>query len=315
LRSFKQKYSKITYLLPFLCDMARGKKKSKVIEYHSSSEEDEQEQQTSETRQSIDYLSDNNENDQNEFDNNQLNEDFENDDYPDVPKGFGMADVISKVLNQRIKSKNPVLAKRKTKIMKDIEATELEEKTVKETAKERRKKRQQQLSIPDHTTMDYERQLRKIGTRGVVTLFNAIAKHQREIAALRDENGSDNDELATQNLSKNAFIEMLKTSKNPNSITKTMKQQQKQKKTEENEKSKWAAVQDDYLMKSNFKDWDKESDNSGSDESDLPKLGSFSDNDNENGKDNSRKRKFNKHNKKSGSKTKNAKKVKTSRRK
>ena len=59
-----------------------------------------------------------------------------------------------------------MLAKRKTAIMKELETEYADRDRLKKLRIERREQRVKHLVIPDHTTLDYERQLRKVATRG-----------------------------------------------------------------------------------------------------------------------------------------------------
>lgn len=60
----------------------------------------------------------------------------------------------------------PVLAKRKTKAMKEMEQASVKRAESRGKSAVRRANMTQQFVIPDHTTTDYERQLKKIATRG-----------------------------------------------------------------------------------------------------------------------------------------------------
>lgn len=78
----------------------------------------------------------------------------------------GLADMMSKILNQQVKGKTPVLAKRKTAAMKEMEAGHDDSERLKKARLEKKAQREKQLHIPDHNSADYERQLRKLATRG-----------------------------------------------------------------------------------------------------------------------------------------------------
>ena len=97
----------------------------------------------------------------------------------------GLADMMSRILNQQTGA-NPVLAKRKTPLMKgtslglyDIRYTcfvtslpsEMEREKeqlqrLKEIRAERKARKEKQLVLPDPSTADFERQLRKLATKG-----------------------------------------------------------------------------------------------------------------------------------------------------
>ena len=60
----------------------------------------------------------------------------------------------------------PLLAKRKTKAMKEMEEEGAKRAESRGKAVARRAQMTQQFVVPDHTATDYERQLKKIATRG-----------------------------------------------------------------------------------------------------------------------------------------------------
>lgn len=68
--------------------------------------------------------------------------------------------------------------------MKEIESSRRESVESKKLRKAKQLDRAKQLAAPDSepSAIDFERQLRKIATRGVVALFNAISKAKREAA-------------------------------------------------------------------------------------------------------------------------------------
>lgn len=68
--------------------------------------------------------------------------------------------------------------------MKEIESSRRASVESKKLRKAKQLDRAKQLAAPDSepSAIDFERQLRKIATRGVVALFNAISKAKREAA-------------------------------------------------------------------------------------------------------------------------------------
>lgn len=105
--------------------------------------------------------------------------DDEADNAGDVETGAGMGAVIAKILSTDVGDGDPVLAKRKTKLMRDIEAEE--------AGDVKRKRKADKLAMAaklgqqtktDDTDIEKERNYKNIATRAVVALFNAIAKHQ-----------------------------------------------------------------------------------------------------------------------------------------
>ena len=135
----------------------------------------------------------------------------EDDEIGDVAKGDGFADMMAKILNQKTGDKIPVLAKRKTALMKEAEGSHIDSDRLKRQRAAKKVEKEKQLVVPDLSSADFERQLRKLATRGgnvevmtllvssckicdcevitfesltfvllVVALFNAIAKTKKE---------------------------------------------------------------------------------------------------------------------------------------
>ena len=59
-----------------------------------------------------------------------------------------------------------MLAKRKTALMKDIEGVHKDNHDMRKLRAERRVERTKQMVTPDASTADFERQLKKLATRG-----------------------------------------------------------------------------------------------------------------------------------------------------
>jgi hypothetical protein len=90
----------------------------------------------------------------------------------DSTKRDGLADMMSKILNQKVGDKIPVLAKRKTAMMKEMEGTHIDADRQKKQRAEKRAEREKQLVVPDLSSADFERQLRKLATRGGLNSFS-----------------------------------------------------------------------------------------------------------------------------------------------
>ncbi|OQS03318.1 hypothetical protein THRCLA_04387, partial [Thraustotheca clavata] len=156
----------------------------------------------------------------------------------------GFADAMSKVLGQNVDTeKAPILAKRITAQMREISKDKSESKVSKLSAKAKKLRDEKDMVIPSHATMVQDKSLRMIATKGVVALFNAIAKHQHGQTTV------DSKSKEIKSMDKDAFLGLLKKNS---------------KKTEEKEEkepaSSWAVVQDDYMMGAKMKDWNKEDD-------------------------------------------------------
>jgi hypothetical protein len=123
----------------------------------------------------------------------------ENDEYPvdegDVDEGddeeleaVGFGDAMSKILQQNVaEDAAPILAKRTTARMREIQNEKNEIKKDRVGAAEKREKERKDNVVPSHATATKDRQLRKIATKGVVALFNAIAKHQHQTGKIPDK--------------------------------------------------------------------------------------------------------------------------------
>jgi hypothetical protein len=219
-------------------------------------------------------------------DSDDNNEELSNDDDDQNSEGKqdGFADMMNKILNQNLGNKKvPVLAKRKTSIMKEIDGDVDEKERVRNQRLKRKEEKEKQLDIPDHTTLDFERQLRKLATRGVVALFNAISKSKRE--EIEVQNGDKKDD--TENIKKSKpslkqitqenFMEMLKDTSNRKDSKSKIEEHYSDSDDEEKLKTDvgakgWSALQDDYLLdrKLALKDWDKDdSSDDGEDDSEA----------------------------------------------
>jgi hypothetical protein len=190
----------------------------------------------------------------------------------------GFANVLAKILNQNIGNKNPVLAKRKTPIMKEQEAHKKDLRVDKKKREDNKASREKEMTIPGVDTVDYERQLRKVSTRGVIALFNAIfqAKKDAEVeedtkksagGKKRSRDGWDATDAANagpdvKKLTQEKFLEMLKNGKQSSTSARDATEKTKPGKKGEEEGSGWAAIKDDYMIgqKISMKDWDKEVD-------------------------------------------------------
>lgn len=96
----------------------------------------------------------------------------------------GFANVMAKLLGQRVTKSVPVLAKRKTQQIRAIEQDHKERRELHEKRMNRLAEREKQHVVPSLLTQDHERKLRRIATRGVVALFNAIATAKKEAVAM-----------------------------------------------------------------------------------------------------------------------------------
>lgn len=110
--------------------------------------------------------------------------------------------------------------------------------------------------------IEVESMHRRVATRGVVALFNAITQHQQQKAQQQvDSSSKSKKNNDIQTMSKHGFLDMLK--KTGSSKEQSSKQEantvDNTQPTKEKKSSKgWNALKDDFLMNKKMKDWDKE---------------------------------------------------------
>lgn len=113
---------------------------------------------------------------------------------------------------------------------------------------------------PDGSTMDYEKNLAKIATRGVVKLFNAVSKHQKEMESkLKSAPTEAKKSKVVESMSKSAFLDMLKSSSDKTGTRTNEKQIEKTNDTTTTDNSSsWNILRDDFMMGAKMKDWNRE---------------------------------------------------------
>ncbi|KND02170.1 uncharacterized protein SPPG_02662 [Spizellomyces punctatus DAOM BR117] len=181
-----------------------------------------------------------------------------------VSKSTKMANAIGKILSGDLDAKDqnrPILAKQKH-IERALDEQKLEAKARKIIAAEKKEKADVGRIIPDHTTTDYEKKLRKVATRGVVKLFNAIRVAQKTAEEVKAD-GVQKNAATVPVLSKNSFLNMIKSDakdeSQPSSIGETKgatKKNTSEKDAKDTEGVPW--VKSDFMMKAP-KHWDEES--------------------------------------------------------
>ena len=241
-------------------------------------------------------IEDNNDSDGNSSDADADNSDnVSSDKEEDNAKGNdGLADMMQKILNQNIPStKQPVLAKRKTQLMKEIENQKGEKARLQKLRKERKLRKEKQLVVPDVLSMVYEKQLKKLATRGVVALFNAIAKAKKDSLAPTEEDDNKVSKASTgvskipskakpslKQITQDNFLQLLNKN-DDNKVDNSVKSES----IKETSDKSWSVLKDNFFVGKNMtlKDWDKEVSDDDDDD----------DNDNKNDNDKSRSKRKN----------------------
>jgi hypothetical protein len=107
----------------------------------------------------------------------------------------GFADTVLNLLKQDTGKKNPVLSGRKTTLMKQLQETTQQMKEADKRKVEKRRKLEGKMVNPQDVNIEFERQLRKLATKGVVALFNCVAKAKKEMIAEQSESKKKQIEL------------------------------------------------------------------------------------------------------------------------
>lgn len=173
----------------------------------------------------------------------EINPSGTNNDIPEnKTKGDGFADTILNLLKQDTGLKIPVLSGRNTSLMKQLRTHQIEERDVQKKKLEKRRKIEGKMILPQENNIEMERQLRKLATKGVVALFNAVAKAKKEIAEASEKSASKE--------AKNGEVRLSLANK-PNCSA-----EKSQLKQSTNSLQKWGVVNEnsteDLLLVSNF---------------------------------------------------------------
>ncbi|XP_048392848.1 RRP15-like protein [Stegostoma tigrinum] len=177
----------------------------------------------------------------------------------------GWADAMARILNKKVPENKPIiLAKNKEK----LKEKEKRKEAMLERMKQRDKKKEweQMCRVKPNVAEDREteRAFRKIATRGVVQLFNAVQKHQVSVDKKIKEVGRSEQKRAKllSSVSKKDFISVLRGSR-PNVHQDSAPRPVnsiKQVKVKSEDSTAWNILRDDFMMGATMKDWDKESD-------------------------------------------------------
>ncbi|KAJ8290918.1 hypothetical protein GJAV_G00019180 [Gymnothorax javanicus] len=176
----------------------------------------------------------------------------------------GWAEAMAKILKKKtpenqagILIKNKELEREKEKVKKEQQ----------ERKKQLDKKRAWEMMCREKPDVvkdrDTERNLQRIATRGMVQLFNAVRKHQRNVEERVKEVGGSERKRAKllSSVSKKDFIDVLRgtdgAGQQGSRINKKVVSQTAE------ETPAWSVLKDDFMMGASMKDWDKESEEEG----------------------------------------------------
>ncbi|KAB0804352.1 hypothetical protein PPYR_01322 [Photinus pyralis] len=199
------------------------------------------------------------------------------DDGEDDQTNSGWADSIAKILktNKPQGKKTVVLSKArkitdlKKKKAKSDAGFEIETEdgrirtgTIEESSDEDEPKAKKRKDLPSYRVKpnildkDRERTLSKIATKGVVQLFNAVKKQQKDIDSKLKDAGSleVKKDKVLKNINKKEFLNVLMGGQQN---VKKGKVKQAKAKAEPEDAPSWNVLRDDFLMSAKMKDWDK----------------------------------------------------------
>lgn len=182
-----------------------------------------------------------------------------------VGTSAGWADAMAKVLNKKIPKSKPTILVKNKELEKEKERLKQERL---EKRKQLDKKREWEMMCrvkPDVVQdKEPERNLQRIATRGVVQLFNAVQKHQKNVDEKVKEAGGSIRKHAKllSAVSKKDFISVLRgVDGAPNEKSSTGKNSKaKQTEVKAEEGPGWTILRDDFMLGATMKDWDRESD-------------------------------------------------------
>jgi cobalamin biosynthesis protein CobT len=145
---------------------SKSKGKGKSQQRKEDEEEDEEEEQSSEEEEEDEDEGMEEEEGSEEEEEEEEGSEEEEEEEEEGGGRDGMADMMARLLQQQVSGRVPVLAKRKTTIMKQLDGEKAAKDRLKEARRQKREDKAKFLVVPDHSTGDYERQLRKVATRG-----------------------------------------------------------------------------------------------------------------------------------------------------
>ncbi|XP_076135531.1 RRP15-like protein [Alosa pseudoharengus] len=181
-------------------------------------------------------------------------------DQADSNPNAGWADVMAKILQKDTPNSKPVILQKNKQLEKIKEKAKKEFLERREQIDKRKAWEMMSRVKPDVVKdREMERGLQRTATRGVVQLFNAVRKHQKDVEdKVKEAGGSERKKakiLAT--VSKRDFINVLRGTEGAAEPAKTVKEEASE---ATGGKPAWSVLRDDYMMGASMKDWDKESD-------------------------------------------------------
>ncbi|XP_059422955.1 RRP15-like protein isoform X2 [Carassius carassius] len=192
-------------------------------------------------------------------DEDRKSEEEQNGDAAENPN-TGWAEAMAKILGKKTPDSKPII------LLKNKELDKIKEKEKKERLEKKKrldKKRAWENMCREKPDVvrdrEHERNLQKIATRGVVQLFNAVKKHQKNVDdRIKEVGGSERKKSRIlSSVTKKDFIDVLRGA---DVAHKPAVKKEKVPVEVKGENPSWSVLRDDFMMGTSMKDWDKESD-------------------------------------------------------
>ncbi|XP_036395683.1 RRP15-like protein [Megalops cyprinoides] len=172
----------------------------------------------------------------------------------------GWAEAMAKILQKKTPDNKASILLKNRQLEKEKEKMKKEQQ---EKKKQMDKKRAWEMMCREKPDVvkdrETERSLQRIATRGVVQLFNAVRKHQKNMDEKVKEVGGSERKRAKllSSVSKNDFINVLRGTEGTAEQGSTAAKKTVDKGSEGT--PAWSVLKEDFMMGASMKDWDKES--------------------------------------------------------
>ncbi|KAI9219021.1 Rrp15p-domain-containing protein [Blastocladiella britannica] len=195
---------------------------------------------------------------------------------PTRPLSDAIADILSTKVSaaKRAASAAPILSR--TAIERRLEEQKLEAKARKVISAENKLDYSKEHISPGTADLEYEKRLRKVSTRGVVKLFNAVRQSQQKMRAARAEAKTVVETQAVKakvvSTAKSAFLDILRRGRTAQEKPTSILFAKDEKKEEDEDggktvskddvhagKGTWNVLEDGFMMDAKLKDWEEES--------------------------------------------------------
>merc|ERR1712142_692521 len=177
-----------------------------------------------------------------------------------------MGDVIGKILDKSIDTHNTniVLCKSRKSKKRKLDAKQ-EHLARKEKELKLAESRELNHVVPTRGNAQKEVLLKRIATKGVVKLLNAVSQHQKNVSEKMKEERTEagKDKVESKVAKPSNFMELLMKKKPEQVKKKKMKTigkdevKEEEEEEEEGDAKKWKVLREDFMLGSSMKDWDK----------------------------------------------------------